>query len=166
MGWRHVAGFGLLGMGACFAGCANGGQDYGSDDATVGTDPDATMTQEGGDGGSSADSSPSKVDSSAPDTGKASDSGSAGQVDSAVIDTGSQIVDSGSVVDVILPDVFVPPGTTTCNYLGSTSLFAQYVAECLIFKSGATQCSAGCSASDCCGVLCQNNNNEAVCLPK
>jgi hypothetical protein len=97
------------------------------------------------------------------------DSGSTGARDSAVKDSGSGLDASGfdaygADSNVIIPDVYVPPGTTTCNYNGS--LFAQYVSECLIYKSGATLCSAGCSTSDCCGVLCQNSSNQHVCLPK
>jgi hypothetical protein len=175
MGWRHVAGIWLLVAGAPLVWCANGSEDDGGDAAIgTGTDPDASVTEGGTDGGSSVDTGPtSMVDSGAPDTATTTDSGG-GPVDSAVTDSGtgvdSQVVDSSvldtGIPDVVIPDVSVPPGTTTCNYLGSASDFAQYVAECLVLQSIAGPCSAGCAAGSCCGAICQNSNNQAVCLPK
>jgi hypothetical protein len=176
MGWRHIAGICLLLSGSAAAGCATGADDSGTfpDDAAIGTDPDAPVT-EAGDGGSHADSgSPTGVDSSTIDTAKPADTGTTMQADSTVVDSGggidSQVIDTAlpdtGIPDVVIPDVAVPPGTTTCNYLGSAGDFAQYVAECLIFKSSASECSGGCAAGQCCGALCQNSSNQAVCLPQ
>jgi hypothetical protein len=175
MGWRHVAGIWLLVAGAPLVWCANGSEDSGGDADVVGVDPDANLTEGGTDGGSAIDTgSTSVVDSSTPDTANTTDSGG-GPVDSSVTDSAtgvdsqqgvdSAVVDTG-IPDVLIPDVNVPPGTMICNYLGSAGDFAQYVAECLIFKSSATACASGCAAGSCCGAICENSSNQAVCLPQ
>jgi hypothetical protein len=183
MRWRGITWTSSLAAGAFLVACANGDEATGDGpgDADMGVPQDGGMAAEAAsqDGGAS-DSGTGTPDSGATDAG-GHDSGlgmdSAAPPDTGTLDSGrpdSGAVDSGvvldatgvDVADVVIPDVAVPPGTVVCDYLGNSGgNLVVYIAECGLFGSSAPPCSGGCTGSSCCGALCTNSSNEAVCLP-
>ena len=161
IGWR-LPGAVCFVLAACATACATGTGSPGDDSPLVdsgnGVGPDAPSSPPDAATPSRDSAPPPTVDSGPPNPHE----DAAPSFDAAALD--------GNIGDVevpdAIPDVYVPPGTSVCDYLGSAGDFAKYVGECLLFESIAAPCASGCPSGSCCGALCTNGSDEAVCLPE